>query len=137
MAFAGNKGHHDEWYLFPSISSLPPCMVYDFRSDIKFELPPGCGDFEVVEIELSNALSALPVDDQLYLNPGRWSDVKKDLSEGWCYTPEMTLCEDGKPKLMNGRHRTVAMIRLLGLDYAQFAVPKEMVGAVRAHLKTR
>ncbi|VVD30911.1 hypothetical protein [Paraburkholderia dioscoreae] len=138
MKFAlGGEEFGDEWYRFPTLEDLPPCLKHDYPTrELQFRVPPNCTGFESVTIELQSALDTMPPEDRLHLNPARWSKVKRDLSNGWCYTPYMGL-ETGAASLTDGRHRIVAMMKLLQLEYAPFSVPREHVDAVRAQLKTR
>jgi len=134
---AGGETFGDEWYRFRSMEDLPPCMKYDYPTrELEFRIPPLCRDFELVTIHLQSALDTMPPNERLHLNPARWSKVRRDLSDGWCYTPYMGL-DEGEVALTDGRHRIVAMMKFLQLEYAPFSVPPEYVDAVRAQLKTR
>jgi len=127
----------DEWYRFEAIDDIPPCALYTFPfQTLNFKVPPLCHGDELVTIHLQDALDTLAHDERLNLNPARWSRVKRDLSQGWCYTPFMGF-EDGSPLLTNGRHRVVAMMKFLGMEYATFSVPPENVDAVSARLRVR
>ena len=80
----------DEWYRFKTMADMPPCLKHDYPTrDLEFRVPPLCHSFEIVTIDLRAALATLPDNEQLNLNPARWSRVRRDLSEGWCYTPWM------------------------------------------------
>ncbi|MGC0015067.1 hypothetical protein ACPPTR_06110 [Ralstonia pseudosolanacearum] len=134
---AGDETVGDEWYRFKTMADMPPCLKHDYPTrDLEFRVPPLCHSFEIVTIDLRSALETLPADEQLNLNPARWSRVRQDLSEGWCYTPWMGVA-DGRASLTDGRHRIVAMMKFLGLEYAQFSVQPEDLATVRAQLKTR
>lgn len=134
---AGNETFGEEWYRFEAMEDLPPCLKHDYPTlDIEFRVPPICRDFQLVTIDLRSALDTMPASERLHLNPARWSRVRRDLSEGWCYTPYMGV-EQGKATLTDGRHRIVAMMKFLQLEYATFSVPPKHVETVRAQLKTR
>lgn len=45
--------------------------------------------------------------------------------------------EQGRASLTDGRHRIVAMMKFLELEYAEFAVQPEHIATVRAQVKTR
>jgi hypothetical protein len=45
--------------------------------------------------------------------------------------------EQGQASLTDGRHRIVAMMKVLHLEYAEFSVLPEHLETVRARLKTR
>ncbi|CAE6840182.1 hypothetical protein [Paraburkholderia aspalathi] len=133
---AGNETFGDEWYRFRTMNDMPPCLKHDYPTrDIEFRVPPICKGFQLITIDLQSALDTMPPNERLHLNPARWSRVRRDLSEGWCYTPWMGV-EQGKASLTDGRHRIVAMMKFLQLEYAPFAVPLQHVEAVRAQLKT-
>jgi hypothetical protein len=138
LRFAGGgETFGDEWYRFESLEDMPPCLKHDYPTrDLDFRIPPQCRSFELVTIDLRSALATLPEDERLNLNPARWSRVRRDLSEGWCYTPWMGV-EEGHVRLTDGRHRIVAMMKFLDLEYATFSVPFEHLATVRAQLKTR
>ncbi|WP_319640837.1 hypothetical protein [Ralstonia pickettii] len=134
---AGDETVGDEWYRFKTMADMPPCLKHDYPTrDLEFRVPPLCRSFETVTIHLRSALATLPESEQLNLNPARWSRVRRDLSEGWCYTPWMSV-QQGRARLMDGRHRIVAMMKFLELEYAEFSVEPEHLAAVRAQLKTR
>ncbi|WP_316852220.1 hypothetical protein [Ralstonia thomasii] len=134
---AGDETVGDEWYRFKTIADMPPCLKHDYPTrDLEFRVPPQCRTFEIVTIDLRSALETLPDDEQLNLNPARWSRVRRDLSKGWCYTPWMTV-QQGRAVLMDGRHRIVAMMKFLELEYAEFSVEPEHLATVLAQVKTR
>ena len=134
---AGDETFGDEWYPFKTMADMPPCLKHDYATrELEFRVPPQCRNFETIKIDLRSALATLPDDEQLNLNPARWSRVRRDLSEGWCYTPWMGV-EDGRARLTDGRHRIVAMMKLLELEYGTFSVPSEHLATVKAQLKTR
>lgn len=134
---AGDETIGDEWYRFKTMADMPPCLKHDYPTrDLEFRVPPLCRSFEIVTIDLRAALATLPDNEQLNLNPARWSRVRRDLSEGWCYTPWMGV-EQGRASLTDGRHRIVAMMKFLELEYAEFAVQPEHIATVRAQVKTR
>ena len=134
---AGDETVGDEWYRFKTMADMPPCLKHDYPTrDLEFRVPPVCRSFERVTLDLRSALATMPYDEQLNLNPARWSRVCRDLSEGWCYTPWMGV-EQGRARLTDGRHRVVAMMKLLELESAVFSVPAEHLATVRAQLKTQ
>ena len=133
---AGDESIGDEWYRFKTIADMPPCLKHDYPTrDLEFRVPSLCRGFELITIDLRSALATLPNDEQLNLNPARWRRVRRDLSEGWCYTPWMGV-EQGRARLTDGRHRIVAMMKLLELEHATFSVPLEQLATIRAQLPT-
>ena len=68
----------DEWYRFNSLAEIPSCAKYGFPNQVsEFRVPHGCNDFQIVQLDLMAALSALPEAERLTLNPARWDHVKK------------------------------------------------------------
>ncbi|SFI01599.1 hypothetical protein SAMN04487959_114134 [Modicisalibacter xianhensis] len=124
-----------EWYNFKSLENLPPYSCkYELDPDnpLSFRRPPGTKDFYVIELPLRAALETMEEEEQFLLNPARWNNVTRDLSEGWCYHPWMSALPGGRPTLQNGRHRIVTMMRLLGMTSAPFVVEPEHIAAVKA-----
>lgn len=125
----------DDWYNWKNIEDIPTCGFFDFppATSLEFYPAPVNVDFEFIELPLEAALSTLDEGMRLELNPFRWHRVKKMLSSGRIEYPEMTLGSDGFPLLMDGRHRIVAMMKLMGMQSAPFAVAPEHLQTVRNH----
>jgi len=134
---SGNADIGDEWYRFDKIESIPTCLKHDFPTrELEFRVPPICLDFKIMTVNLQDALNTLPSSERLNLNPARWSNVKRDLSRGWCFTPWIGI-EDGRARLTDGRHRIVAMLKFLQLEYATFSVNPDDFKAVQDQIRTR
>lgn len=123
-----------EWYNFRSYENIPNgCGKYQIQADqtIQFKHAPACTGYPVVEIPLLLALQTLD-DEAFNLNPARWDRVKAQLSESECEHPWISVCESTKkPYLQDGRHRSVAMLILLGMSSAPFVVKPEDVEVVQ------
>lgn len=121
-----------EWYKFSSIDAIPPEIFYEYPTrDLDFRRAHGHSEFEIITLDLKQALDALPPGDGLTLNPARWCRVRQDLSAGWTYMPWMG-SDEGKPSLIDGRHRIVAMMKFLQLETAPFVVESCYAPAIRA-----
>lgn len=125
----------NDWYNWKNIENIPTCGLFDFppATELEFYPAPANVDFEFIELPLHEALSTLDDEMRFELNPLRWHRVKKMLSDGRIEYPEMTLNKEGSPVLMDGRHRIVAMIKLMDMQSAPFAVAPEHLQAVRNH----
>jgi hypothetical protein len=124
-----------EWCDFKALDNLPPysCKyVLDPDTPLVFRRPPGTEDFTIVKLPLSAALECLEEDERFNLNPARWDRVKRQLSEGGCEYPWMSALPGGRPMLQDGRHRIVAMMRLLGKTTAPFIVEKRHLASIKA-----
>lgn len=126
----------DEWYNWHALENLPACQVFQFppASELRFRLSPvaEAGEFAIIEIPLQAALDTMLPQMRYQLNPYRWHRVKQQLSQGEIENPEMGYGYSGAD-LMDGRHRIVAMMRLMGMDRAPFAVHPDRAEAVRDH----
>jgi hypothetical protein len=125
----------DDWYDWKNIENIPTCGIFDFPSPLTLEFDPAPAnvEFEFIELPLNAALFTLHEEMRFELNPLRWHRVKKMLSDGRIEYPEMTLNKEGIPVLMDGRHRIVAMMKLMGMEFAPFAVEPAHVAAVRRY----
>jgi len=121
----------DERYDFAALENIPDCIKYEYpSSNIDFRIPNGLEELVVVELNLSRALETLGK-DCFELSYNRWDRVKMDLSQGWCYMPWMYISEEYGPTLMDGRHRIVALMRILKIDRCPFLVEPEYVEAIK------
>jgi len=120
----------DERYDFVALENIPDCVKYEYPSAaLDFRTPMGLEDFAIVELNLSRALETL-ADDRFRLSFNRWDNVKRDLSQGWCYMPWMYVSEEYGPSLMDGRHRIVAMMRILKMERCPFLAKPQYVDAI-------
>lgn len=125
-----------DWYDWKTITDIPPCGLFDFppSAELKFDFAPANADFEIITLPLIGALNTMCPEDRFHLNPLRWHRVKKQLSNGLIEYPEMTVSNDA-PSLMDGRHRIVAMMRLMAMESAPFAVNPKHAEVVRSFFK--
>lgn len=139
MRFYANKDllTGSDWYDWTTIADIPPCGLFEFpaAAELKFYFAPANFDFEVITLPLISALETMSPSDRFNLNPLRWHRVKEQLSTGEIEYPEMTVGRDGCPSLMDGRHRIVAMMRLMGMESAPFAVEPKHAEIVRTFFK--
>lgn len=122
-----------EWHDFKKFGNLPSeCFKYDLATapPIEFCRPPGTDSFCIIDLPLQEVHQTIPDDQRFYLNPARWDRVKKQLADGRCEHPWVSF-NGAYPMLMDGRHRIVAMIRLLGMTTAPFVVEAEHLPAIQ------
>lgn len=125
-----------DWYDWQTVENIPPCGLFDFpdKEKLKFRFAPANEDFEVITLPLVAALGTMVPEDRYLLNPLRWHRVKEQLSTGEIEYPEMTLGLGRgitTPALQDGRHRIVAMMKLMGMVTAPFAVDPGHAETVR------
>ena len=133
-----DQSPHDasEFYNFQSLDNVPDYSCkYDIdpEVEINFHRPPATEEFEIIELPLVPSLYTLGKDDCLKLNPARYDRVKKQISQGILEYPWMTI-SNGHVHLMDGRHRVVAMLKILKRITAPFIVEKKHILDVRSWL---
>jgi len=74
-------------------------------------------------VDLS-ALINIDHDHFLNLHPGRYDKVKEALSLGEIDMPIVTICQEGFPRVGNGRHRAVALYKY-GFSAITILVPDD------------
>lgn len=108
-----NRHDHHHKMFFPSVDHVPSCIKYVPPTNISYvNAEPIFGDkvMAAVTVDLS-ALINIDHDHFLNLHPGRYDKVKEALSLGEIDMPIVTICEEGFPRVGNGRHRAVALYK--------------------------
>lgn len=108
-------------YNWKDINNIPECSLFDYAGIVlDFKRPPVAESFDIIELPLKEVLSTLGK-NCFVLSPNRWHRVRKQIAQGLIEYPEITVSsQTNKPKLMDGRHRIIAMIKFLGLEKAPF-----------------
>lgn len=79
-----------------------------------------------IEVDALEILEYTLGDRSFSLNPVRWTRVRKDLSEGKCYMPEIAYDKDTKKlKILDGRHRIVALTKFYNFKKIKCFMMKE------------
>lgn len=128
-----NSGN--DWYNFKSLENLPNDLKYNIKSNISivFKKAPSQEAFESVELCIKDIINLFDPLDIFYLNPVRWDNVKKDLNNGWCYSP-WVFFKDGEAQLMDGRHRLIALLKFTEMTHIPIAIEKQHVNNVLKYL---
>lgn len=126
----------NDWYNFKAIENLPNDLKYNIRSDspIEFKKAPSQETFVSVELNINDVLSIFDPVDVFNLNPVRWDNVKKDLNDGWCFSPWVYF-KDGEAQLMDGRHRLIALQKYTELTHIPVVIEEKFVNDVLSYLK--
>ena len=124
-----------DWYNFKSLENLPNDLKYNIKSDaiIEFKKAPNNQSLVSVELSITDVLNIFDPLDLFDLNPVRWDNVKKDLNNGWCYSP-WVFFKDGEAQLMNGRHRLIALLKFTLLTRIPVVIEKKHVNNVLNYL---
>lgn len=116
-----------DWYNFGCIENMPSCLKFKYpHNEIEFRIPPGSQNKSLLMIDIWAVIQTIPYEDRFHLNVARWDRVKSDLSDGWCYSPWVTVdSKSGTPELMDGRHRMVALLKFTEHRKIPFIVDTE------------
>ncbi|MCP3927275.1 MAG: ParB N-terminal domain-containing protein [Desulfobacterales bacterium] len=110
---------------FQSIDQVPVCTKYEYQKEINY-IPKTMGHIREQSVNTLQLLNVLNSDPQFHLDlhPVRYDIVKSAISRGEIDMPWMTIKENGKIELMDGRHRLVALIKA-GIEECPFIMEKE------------
>lgn len=119
---------------FKALENVPECCIFTYSDEpLEFMSVPANDDFEIIEVPIKDALALL--DDEAYeLHSERWYKVRKQFSsENRTHYPWIYVNSKGEVRLMDGRHRLVAMLMFKGMEFAPVQVQPSMVDQVKAY----
>ncbi|WP_312546301.1 hypothetical protein [Pantoea eucalypti] len=108
---------------FPDLAAIPKCQKYSYPefNSLTFTLP-AIGEWSTYDVDGLQLLSSLGI-DQLTLNPVKWDKVKREIASGTVRYPT----SNRNAVIEDGRHRTVALMKIYNLAITPCAVPTQDV----------
>ena len=119
---------------FKDLTYIPECCIFSYSdAPLEFISAPANEDFEVIEVPIKDALALLD-DEAFELHSERWYKVRKQFSkENRTHYPWIYVNTEGEVRLMDGRHRLIAMMLFKGMEFAPVQVEPSMVDQVKAY----
>lgn len=109
---------------FPDFETIPKCTKYSYPAfkSLKFIMPNETEGWEIFNVDGLKLLSSLGI-DQLRISPIKWDQVKGYIASGTLVYPE----SNSIAQIRDGRHRTLALMKIYGLTHTPCAVHKDDV----------
>ena len=120
---------------FETLDHIPACIKYKVSDSVRFIAAEAsfCGLQLVPMTVNTEALLAMDYEHFLNLHPVRYDKVNEAISLGEIDMPIVYLCQEGFPKVMNGRHRVVALYKY-GLSTIDILIPQNERDEISSHL---
>lgn len=122
---------------FKKIDNIPECGLFLYSDEPLSFIPSLANeDFTIIELPIKGVLDLL-AEEAFIIHSERWYKVRKQFSVlnqthyPWVYVDE----ETNEVRLMDGRHRLIAMLKLKKMQVVPVQVEPAMVDRVKAHFK--
>lgn len=121
---------------FENMQNVPECGLFAYSNEpTQFISVPANEDFEVLELPIEGVLALVDDNEGYEIHSERWFKVRKQLSEEnethypWVYVD----VENDVVKLMDGRHRLIALWKFKNMRTVPVQVQPSMVERVKQH----
>jgi hypothetical protein len=121
---------------FQKIDHIPRCIKYRPPASLRFEdLDSDTYTAPLTPISCDvHSLILIDSDHFLNLHPVRYDKVKEEISLGEIPMPIVSMCDEGVPRVIDGRHRIMALFKC-GVVSIEILVPTEEIDEIQRILK--
>lgn len=124
---------------FDSITHIPDCIKYEKPTNLKFiKSDEEFCDRKLINITVGiKELIKLEEDHFLSLHPVRYDRVKEAITLGEIDMPIVYLCDEGFPRVQDGRHRVIALYKY-GVTQVKILIPEDELKVISSffdHIK--
>lgn len=123
---------------FESIDHTPPCIKYKRPPTLRFfdrESSSWSGKLVILKVNILHLIQ-LDYDHFLELHPVGYDKVKEAIAQSEIDMPVVSICDEGFPRVGDGRHRLVALHKF-GFEKAEVLVPEGDLTEIVAQLEMR